>query len=395
MRDEPDEFGTAVAGIAAFVAAAADPACSTLFPTCPSAHDTNPLSLGFGASGVLWALDASGVPLRPGWKEWLRERLDAVDPATYPGGLMNGLAGLAWTSDELGFRGQARTLLALANRRAAESGDHTFYYGLAGVGMTNLRFYVRGHDERDLAAALDCARALRETVRHDGEHAYWLDEFNKVSEFDKVGEFDGFSANGALTGLGLGQAGVAMFLLRMYQVTGDESHLRLGRAALAWELAQARLVDGMPVFEHEGAREPHVEVGGAGIARVLLRYGGLDDARAVLRALDAGRSGLPGCGSGMAGLADALLDAAEITGDRTYRETALRRLDLVRGTFLSEPAARPGPLRGDGSARLGVSGEDLPRCACDYLTGSAGVLRVLHRAHHGCPADFLLDEVSR
>lgn len=34
-----------------------------------------------------------------------------------------------------------------------EKGDHTFYYGLSGVGMTNLRFFLRGHDPRDLAAA--------------------------------------------------------------------------------------------------------------------------------------------------------------------------------------------------------------------------------------------------
>ncbi|MFF3068157.1 lanthionine synthetase C family protein [Kitasatospora sp. NPDC057936] len=380
MRDEPDEFGTAVAGIAAFVAAAADPACSTLFPADPFARTTNPLSLGFGASGVLWALDASGVPLRPGWKEWLRERLDAVDPATHPAGLMDGLAGLAWTSDELGFRGQARTLLALANRRAAESGDHSFYCGLAGVGMTNLRFYVRGHDERDLAAALDCARALRETVRRDGEHAYWIGEFGEFGAFGELEECSEFSVAGPLTGLAFGQAGVAMFLLRLYQVTGDESHLGLGRAALAWELAQARLVDGVPVFEHEGAMGPYVEAGGAGIARVLLRYGGLDDARAVLRALDVPGRGFGhghGHSSGTVGVADALLDAAEITGDRAYRETALRRLDVVRRAFLSEP------------------GEAVSRFACDYLTGSAGVLRVLHRAHHGCPADFLLDELSR
>ncbi|MEE1788783.1 lanthionine synthetase C family protein [Streptomyces sp. SP17BM10] len=377
---EPAEFGETAAGVAAFVAAVADPARSTLFPTDPFAHITNPLSLGFGASGVLWALDASGVPLRPGWREWLRERLDAVDPSTYPGGLMNGLAGLAWASDELGFRGQARTLLALANRRAAETGDHTFYYGLAGVGLTNLRFYVRGHDERDLAAALDCARALHGTARRDGRLAYWINEF---------------SPDGPLAGLGFGQAGVAVFLLRTYQVTGDEVHLELGRAALAWELAQARLVDGIPMFEHDGTLEPYVEVGSAGIAKVLLRYGDLDDARAVLRALDAGRSVLPGYGFGAAGIADALLDAAEITGDPVYRRAALRRLDHARSAFLVEPVEWAGLPRGDGPAPLGVPGEGLLRCACDYLTGSAGVLRVLHRAQHGCSADFLLDEVSR
>jgi hypothetical protein len=44
---------------------------------------------------------------------------------------------------------------------AGETGDYTFYYGLAGLGMTNLRFYLRDHDENELAAALVCARAAR------------------------------------------------------------------------------------------------------------------------------------------------------------------------------------------------------------------------------------------
>ncbi|MFD0431360.1 hypothetical protein ACFQ60_41240 [Streptomyces zhihengii] len=41
-----------------------------------------------------------------------------------------------------------------------------------------------------------------------------------------------------------------------------------------------------------------------------------------------------------------------------------------------------------------MPGEGLLRCSCDYLTGSAGVLRVLHRVHHGGAPDFLLDELD-
>ncbi|WP_405786443.1 class III lanthionine synthetase LanKC [Streptomyces sp. NBC_01367] len=372
------------AGVAAFVEATADTGRDTLFPVDPFAHVTNPLSLGFGASGVLWALHASGVPVRPEWRDWLSRRLADIDPARYPDGLMNGLSGIAWAADSLGLGTRARELLTRANERAVEKGDHTFYYGLSGVGMTNLRFFLRGHDPRDLAAAQECAQALYETAQRDGGQAHWL---------------NGFTAKEPLTGLGFGQAGVAMFLLRMHQITGEERYLRLGREALAWEMAHAKPIDdeGGPVmFEHEGTMEPYVEVGSAGVLKVLLRYGDTDAARTVLRGLDVRYSVMPGYAFGMTGVADALLDAAEFTGDRSYRDTALRQLDFVRKVFLFEPAQRFGLPRAEGRPPLlALPGEGLLRCSTDYLTGSAGVLRVLHRVNRGGSADFLLDEVGR
>ncbi|MFA7763419.1 class III lanthionine synthetase LanKC [Streptomyces sp. NPDC048723] len=374
----------AEAGVAAFVEATADTGRDTLFPVDPFAHVTNPLSLGFGASGVLWALHSSGVPVRPEWRDWLDRRLAGIDPARYPDGLMNGLSGIAWAADSLGLGVPARELLTRANERAVEKGDHTFYYGLSGVGMTNLRFFLRGHDPRDLAAAQECAQALCETAQRDGGRAHWLNEFTTKEP---------------LTGLGFGQAGVAMFLLRMHQITGEARYLRLGREALAWEMAHAKPIDddGGPVmFEHEGTMEPYVEVGSAGVLKVLLRYGDTDAARTVLRGLDVRYSVMPGYAFGMAGVADALLDAAEFTGDRSYRDTALRQLDFVRKVFLFEPAERFGLPRADGRPPLlGLPGDGLLRCSTDYLTGSAGVLRVLHRVNQGGPADFLLDEVGR
>ncbi|MFB9364718.1 class III lanthionine synthetase LanKC [Kitasatospora albolonga] len=379
-----EELGLARAedGVAAFVRAAADPGRSTLFPVDPFAHLTNPLSLGFGASGVLWALNASGVPLRPQWRHWLRDALAEADPAEYPNGLMSGLAGIAWAADSLGLRSPARELLAVANRRADQGDDYTFYYGLAGLGTTNLRFFLRDRDPEHLAAARECAAALAATAHREGGRAHWL---------------NAYATEEPLTGLGFGQAGVALFLLRMHQVTGEQRYLTLGREALAWEMAHAEPLDdqGRIMFRHQGTMEPYVEVGSAGVAQVLLRYGRLDDARAVLRGLDITQSVLPGYAFGITGMADALLDAAEFTGDRAYRDTALRQLDFVRKVFLFEPAERFVTPRQDGAALLGVPGEGLLRCACDYLTGSAGVLRVLHRVNSGGTADFLLDEVAR
>ncbi len=376
------ELGLAAteAGVAAFVAAVADPGRGTLFPVDPFAHVTNPLSLGTGASGVLWALNASGVAIRPEWTDWLDRRLAALDAGDYADGLMNGLAGVAWAADTLGLHDHARRLLATANERGLGSGDHTFYYGLSGLGMTNLRFYLAGRDERDLDAARACAARLLELAVHDGDHTYWLNDFSR---------------NGPFTGLGFGQAGVALFLLRMTQVTGDGRYADLGRRALAWEMAHAEpLEDGLIMFKHAGTMEPYVEVGSAGVLQVLLRYGLDDDAREVARALDIGQSVLPGYAFGLTGVADALLDAADRTGDPAYRQLALRQIDFVRDVFVFEPAERFGLPHEDGKPLLALPGEGLLRCSCDYLTGSAGLLRVLHRFSHGGTADFLLDELD-
>jgi hypothetical protein len=151
--------------------------------------------------------------------------------------------------------------------------------------------------------------------------------------------------------------------------------------------------DGVLMFRHKGTVDQYVEVGSGGVVQVLLRYGHLEEARTILRGLDFGYSVLPGYGFGISGVADALLDAAAILGDASYRDIALRQLEYVRKVFLFEPAERFEIPRRGGIVPLALPGEGLMRCACDYLTGSAGVLRVLHRANSGGTADFLLDEL--
>ncbi|SFF77085.1 Lanthionine synthetase C-like protein [Actinacidiphila alni] len=373
-------FAETETSVAAFMAAVADPGRETLFPVDPFAHITNPLGLGTGACGVLWAMRDSGVPIRPEWTAWLARGIDGIDVEDYADGFMNGLAGIAWAADTLGLAEQAGTLLATANERAVMSTDHTFYYGLAGIGMTNLRFHLEHGVRAYLDAARTCADRLVALAHHDGDLTFWLNDF---------------STRGPLTGLGFGQAGVALFLLRMTQATGDRQYAELGGRALRWEMAHAETIEeGVIMFKHAGTMEPYVEVGSAGVLQVLLRYGLMDDAREVARALDTGQSVLPGYAFGLTGVADALLDAAEMTGDATYRQWALGQLDYVRRIFLFEPAERFGLPREEGRRLLAVPGEGLLRCSCDYLTGSAGLLRVLHRLNSGSRSDFLLDRLG-
>ena len=379
----PARCAEVAAGVSAFITAVADPQRATLFPVDPFAHLTNPLSLEASAATgrVLWALDASGIKIQPEWLRWLRDQLADLDEAEYPAGLMSGLAGIAWATEGLGLHTAARELLAKANRRVPHDDDYTFYYGLAGLGITNLHFHLRHRAPADLAAARRCADALYDTVQRDGQRAYWLNAFATEKPF---------------TGLGFGQAGVALFLLRMYQVTGEDRYVKLGRQALAGEMDNAVPWDGdSATFDHEGTLVPYVEVGAAGVAQVLLRYGDVDTARTLLRGLAVEHTAMPGYAFGMSGIADAMLDAAEILGEPAYRDTALRQLEYVRKVFLFVPPERFAVPYQNGVRPLALPGEGLLRCSCDLMTGSAGALRVFHRAAAGGGADFLLDEVWR
>ncbi|MET9839119.1 hypothetical protein ABZZ01_15160 [Streptomyces virginiae] len=140
--------------------------------------------------------------------------------------------------------------------------------------MTNLHFFLRGRDPRDLAAAQHCARALYDAARRDGGHAYWP---------------AGSRARSPLTGLGC----------------------------------------------HSGRPEWRCSCCGCTRSRA--------------------RSSTWGSGGGA------------LAGETARASTA-------------GAAGSPDP--------------DLLRCSTDYLTGSAGVLRVLHRVNSGGTADFLLHEAG-
>jgi hypothetical protein len=187
-----------------------------------------------------------------------------------------------------------------------------------------------------------------------------------------------------------------MFLLRMYQVTKEDTYLRLGERALSWEMAHAvDGGDGSLTFDHGGTLLPYVEVGAAGVAQVLLRYRHLQDAEKILKGLRRTYSVMPGYLFGMTGVIDVMLDAATILNDPSYRATALQQFAYIRNIFLFEPSQQS-PVRVNPAmtSALAVPGEGLLRCACDFATGSAGVLRVVHRLHAGGSSDFLLDQLG-
>ena len=340
----------------------------SLFPGDPFMHQTNSLSLGFGACGVLYALNKCGFEIPKQAHDWLERQLDHVEPDSMPPGLLTGASGIAWTLGELGFEDRASEFVSMANQSPLLKRHHSYFYGMAGVGMVNLYLYLRTRRSYHLEVANDLADCLLEIACESDRGIYW--------ESDKSVHL----------GYGYGQSGVALFLLRLSQLTGTENFSSVGRRALEFDLSHGVETESnvlsFPGAPSDSTLEPYLEEGSAGIAKVAIRYGIWDSMDAVLSDLHRKYASFAGQLYGLGGFIDVLTDAFLFSNNTKFLEMAKRPVSGIRDIYLVKQS--------HGSA---TPGDGLFRVSCDYATGVAGVLLSLHRFTHLDRADFTLDEV--
>jgi serine/threonine protein kinase len=341
---------------------------SALFPADPFMHHTNALSLGFGACGVLDALNKCGFEIPKPAYDWLEQKLDKINREELSPGFLTGTSGIAWSLSELGFADRAAEFMKLANESAALKRHHSYFYGMAGIGMANLHFYSRTGRPDYLATATELANSLLESSQEGEKGIYW--------ERDKVIHL----------GYGYGQSGVALFLLRLSQLSGKEKFLLEGRRALEFDLSHAVEIENgvlsFPRGPSDPTLDPYLEEGSAGIARVAMRYGVWDQLDLILSDVDRKYARFAGLLFGLGSFIDVLTDAFLFLGEEKYLEMAQRPLSGLRDIYLIKQA--------DG---LATPGDGLFRISCDYATGVAGTMRALHRHAHLDKADFVLDEI--
>jgi serine/threonine protein kinase len=341
-----------------------------LFPTDPFGYQTSPLGLGFGACGTLYALNKCGFEVPKSAFDWLERRLDRLKPNDLAPGVLTGTSGMAWCLWELGMRDHAIALLENANQSPLLERNHSMFYGASGVGMANLFLYSRTGDDKYLAKANEIADILLANSQEDEHGIHWVHEGK------------------TWLGYGYGQSGVALFLLRLQQLGGRAGILEAGRSALSFDLSHA-------VDHDKGAKsffaspdgvtlEPYLENGSAGIAKVAIRYGMLDEMGPILR--DAWRkyAVFPGLIFGLGGFVDVFTDAFTFSRDRKFLEMSRRPLAGIRDLYMidyPEGAALPG--------------DGLFRITCDYATGIAGTMRAIHRLVHLDESDFTLDHAAQ
>jgi lantibiotic modifying enzyme len=246
---------------------------------------------------------------------------------------------------------------------------HSYLYGMAGIGMANLYFYVRTKNPEFLSMATELGDSLLNTARESEQGIYW--------EIDDLLHL----------GYGYGQSGVALFLLRLSQLSGKEKFILTGRQALEFDLAHSeereKGVLTFPRAPGDPTALPYLEEGSAGIAKVAIRYG-LWDERLEMILMDLHRkyAGFVGLLYGLGSFIDVLTDAYLCSRDEKFLEMAKRPITGIRDIYVIKQPA--------GSA---IPGDNLFRISCDYATGVAGIMRTLHRYVHLDQADFVLDEV--
>lgn len=347
-----------------------------LYPADPAVFDTNPLSLGYGACGVAYVMHRIRGAVDDRVLDWIRAR--PVQPKAYSPGLYVGLAGIAWSLLEIGLQEEAEAMLAKTKDHHLLWRSPDLFYGVAGWGMAQLRFFLATQDEVYLDAAREAGRFLLQT--------------RKIDE-DKEGRSFWKSQDGEVTCLAHGTSGVSLFLLYLSLATGHEEFLEVGRQGLEW-------VADRGIHNPEGGLTwlakttaptwtPYWRWGSSGIGRVFLRYWHLTGEERYGNSLDfihidcdRKYAIFPGYFFGLAGIGELYLDMARF---ERWEELALASTrKLLAGCMLFQ-------LEREGG--LAFPGESLARISCDLGTGSSGIALVIHRFRARCGSSFMLDEL--
>ena len=379
--------GETVDGIVRYVIGTADiDREDRLFPADLLVFETNPLSVAYGAAGVLYALRRLRGEVPDHLLAWLLHH--PVPNDQYPPGLYVGQAGISWVLSELGYLDRAVQIMRSARRHKLLWEKTDVLHGAAGYGLACLKLSTTQAGQEFLDEAIRVGEHLIASCTRDERGVYWPDK-----------------NGGVPLGYAYGGSGIALFLLYLHLATGDPIPLQLGREALDFDLAQGVWVDGklagFPAEATDGSQEPllprvispYWEAGSAGIGTTLIRYlavasdATLKDWVAHLVA-DARYkyTVFPQLFHGLAGLGNFMLDVWEHTGDEQYLTDAWQ---VAEGAIL---------FRIDRDEGITFPGEQARRESADFATGAAGVGLFLNRLLKANPGlrgnfNFVVDEL--
>lgn len=329
-----------------------------LFPGDIYQFTRNGLNLGHGAAGVLYALATTGHGRFPEYEQWLLRAVRAGGTDRHVG-LYEGSYGVAYALDRIGLTEEALEVLDRANRTTLEDCGTDLYAGLAGIGLALLHFADRDSDLRCRALRIGALLA------------------DRTMDAPALGALGVSTADTNRGGLFQGDSGPALFLLRLFEHTGDPSWLNASGRALARDLGRCvRVERNGSVQLNEGWRVlPYLRTGSAGVGLVLLDYlrhrpdehlaGILDGIR---RAVGTEFVIQPGLFNGRAGLIGALclLRSSDV-------DDAIIRRHLHSLIWHAV----------DHHGRLAFPGEQLLRLSMDFASGNAGILTAVQVALHG------------
>jgi serine/threonine protein kinase len=341
-----------------------------LYPADPRVFSTNPLSLAYGAAGVAYAVHKITGNVPPSVVEWILQH--QVTPSDYPPGLYVGTSGIAWSLLEIGMKERAEEVFqsTVAHPLVYHSAD--LFHGMAGWGMTGLRFFHTTEKEHYLQQAREAGDRLLASCQ-ESERGYCWPTSEQCS-----------------LGLAHGSSGIALFLLYLYLATENERYLTGGVQALDFDLNSAvRTQDGGlswgEAVELSSPLYPYWRFGSAGVGIVTARFQRLVASpryQSILEQIfidtDRKYAVFPGRFTGLVGLGEFLLDMHDLSGEDRFLKSAKRVAEGIMHFRVER----------NGSA---FPGELLSRLCCDYGTGSAGIALFLNRLLGNQKSDFMLD----
>lgn len=346
----------------ALLASASPDRDDRLFPGDIEQFHTGGLNIAHGAAGVLYALDLTGAGRYLEHEEWLLQHVAQPASRTTRFGFYDGLHGVAYVLDHLGYRTEALNILDICATELNGKWDRLgvdLYGGLAGVGLNLLHFAAVTADSALRSTALAVVQAVAD----------------RLGGLETVAEVSGGAHPHA--GLMRGGAGPALLFIRLYEQVGEPALLDLARTALQQDLRRCVIRSDGCLHVNEGWRTmPYLATGSAGIGLVLDEYLAHreDDqfAEAARRIRLAASSPFyiePGLFQGRAGMVLYLshrYDSPDrIVGDQ------IRRLAWHAVDYQGSPAF-PGTMQ--------------LRLSMDLATGTAGVLLAAGAALHKTPA---------
>lgn len=347
-------LGELTDGLAKGIIDAYDANAQSLFPIDPFGIETNPLSLGFGAGGILWTLGR--MPnVREGIQHMVHEylrRAHECDIYSIAPGLMNGAAGMARILLSMGCHDDSVRFRNYSNERFDDL-HGSLFYGKAGILLSNIQL-----------ANSSCRFEAGQLVNVVREQA---DSLLDCASRDDAGLLWETGLDGeCLAGLGYGQSGVGLALYQAGRFLRESRFERAGADGVRAEVKRCSRDDGKRFsLIEEGTELPHWEVGAAGVLAAAARVGLVDEAVEISRTALTPFHSQSGLFFGSAGVTSAVNDLAIISGSSVRR-------DLWRDSF--QKTVDIFGYEQDNS--IAMFGEGLARCSCEVAGGSAGVLGV-------------------
>lgn len=346
----------------AIVASATPDRADRLFPGDARQFSEGGLSIAHGAAGVLYSLAITGGPVLPEHVDWLARAAVKWRPPLP--GAYGGLAGVAAILAMLGRSDAGLEILSRTSESRRQVRRVGIYDGLAGIGLALL----------SLTASTGASGPAEEAVR--------------IGEALAMAVGDGDSTAllaPARAGLTEGWAGVAAFLLGLYEATGERSHLSAAETAIRLDLARCVPTRAGGLQVDDGFRLLlYLATGSSGIGLVLqalLAYRQRPDLAAALHQIriDLGAEFVtyPGLFEGRAGI---LFASAALAGDAV----AGRQVDGSASASLAEHhLSRLTWHALSYQGHIAFPGNGLTRISMDLATGTAGILLASYAALSG------------